>query len=132
MQRFRRRMWILLSCALPSALLGLFTTATPVWPLGFFLLYLSGLTAWRGLRARRRYLRAKREVEWWKQARRGVPQEPLDPCCMRFAEHGLHATGNCTRNGMTRGRIRLSREDVEHAWKDIVADLENMEHGEGT
>lgn len=130
MSAHRRYVLLFTWSAVLCMILGSALLLTPLWPVSLILIYLASLLFWRGSVRRQRDLRLKQEAEWWRRARMGVEQPPLDPCCLPFDENGAtHDEPHCTRSRSTGNRV-ISREEnerVERIWKEIVDHYEDSE-----
>lgn len=101
--------------------------------MAFMSLYAAALLAWQGWHIRAKGIRLELERQWWGRARTGVEQEPLDPCCTLFGENGYrHDEASCTRYryGKPRPITREELIDIDKAWNEIIAHLEDPEYGE--
>ncbi len=96
-------------------------------------LYAATFLLWRGWKTRSEYLRFQQEVEWWKNAKNGIEQDPLDPCCVLFGKTSLkHEEEYCTRRRYPKPRI-ISKEElaeIDRVWKEIVSHMDDPEYGE--
>lgn len=114
-------------------LLGVLFSAISAWFMAFVTLYAATFLAWRGWRIRAKGIRLELENEWWSRAREGVEQEPLDPCCVLFGDNGYrHDEATCTRYRYKKPKpiTREERIDIDKAWNEIIAHLEDPEYGE--
>lgn len=113
-------------------ILGSALLLTPLWPVSLILIYLASFLFWRGSVKRKFDIRLKQEAEWWRRARTGAEQPPLDPCCLPFGEDGVtHDEPHCTRSRHGGSRV-ISSEEMERVnkiWKEIVDHYEDSEYG---
>lgn len=80
---------------------------------------------------RRRFLRTREEFEWWRRAKLGIRQSPLDPCCLHLEETGsLHDEKRCTAGPVA--RLWVDHDYLESRWGELVAELGDLDReGEG-
>jgi hypothetical protein len=110
--------------ALGCVAVGVFFGAVSLWLMSFLALYSATFFLWSGFRNLKRHERIRREVEWWRRAKDGVEQDPLNPCCVEFGETGfLHDEQKCTRYryGRPRPISKEEREEIDKAWSEIIA-----------
>jgi hypothetical protein len=106
---------------------------TGLWPLSIVSLYLATFFLWSGWRQKAKAERREAEIEWWMRARRGIDQDPLNPCCLQFGDTGyLHNDAACTRYRYRRPRpiTREERMEIDREWEQIVSRLRDPEYGE--
>lgn len=98
-------------------------------------LHAASFCVWRGFRSRSEILRTAEEVEWWKNAKNGVEQDPLDPCCVLYGKTSLeHEEDHCTRRRYPKPRIITAEElvEIDRAWNEIISHMDDPEYGEET
>lgn len=135
MDNYRKRA---LRCG--STMLGLLFTGAlflvvGLWPMTLVCTYLTVLTGWTAWRSSLKAKRRKMEIEWWARAKKGIEQEPLNPCCLEFDETGyLHDEAFCTRYRYKRPKplTRQERIEIDEAWAEIVAHLKDQDFGENS
>jgi hypothetical protein len=129
----RKRALRCFSFALGSVVTGVLFVAAGLWPLSLVSLYAATLSWWIGCRSNGKARRMQLEREWWIRAKRGIEQPPLTPCCMEFEDTGfLHDEPHCTRYryGRPRPITREELTEINLAWAEIIAHLEDPEYGE--
>ncbi|MGH8967236.1 MAG: hypothetical protein ACRDXB_18170 [Actinomycetes bacterium] len=104
-----------------------------LWPLSLISLYVATLLLWSGWRQKAKAERREAEIEWWARAKKGIEQDPLNPCCLQFDDTGhLHDETVCTRYRYRRPRqiTREERIEIDREWQQIISRLHDPEYGE--
>lgn len=133
MNAYVRKTWLYFLSSLGCTGAGVLVASWGAFLPAIVLLYLSGFLFWRGWKIRSDCFRFQEEVEWWRNAKNGIEQDPLDPCCVLYGKTYLrHEEAYCTRRRYPKPRV-ISREELEKidkAWEEIIFHLENPEFGE--
>lgn len=104
-----------------------------LWPLSLISLYVATFLLWSGWRQKAKAERREAEIEWWARAKKGIEQDPLNPCCLQFDDTGyLHDEAVCTRYRYRRPRqiTREERMEIDREWQQIISRLRDPEYGE--
>lgn len=133
MNRYVKKAWLCFISSLACLTAGVLLSFLEVFSFSILALYGGTFLMWRGWKTRSEYLRHLEEVEWWRNAKNGVEQDSLDPCCVLFGKTSMkHEEEYCTRRRYPKPRIISKDElvDIDRAWKEIIAHMDDPEHGE--
>lgn len=121
------------SASLGCVVVSVLFMVAGLWPLSIVTLYLATFLLWSGWRQKGKADRREAEIEWWARAKKGIEQDPLNPCCLQFDETGyLHDEAVCTRYRYRRPRpiTREERMEIDREWQQIISRLRDPEYGE--
>lgn len=133
MASYRGRAAIRFCCAAACTAIGVLFAVASVWFMSFVALYSASFLIWRGFRIHGKGIRLERERVWWSKAKKGVEQDPLDPCCTPFGETGFrHDEPSCTRYRYLRPKpiTREERLEIDRKWNEIISHMSDPEYGE--
>jgi hypothetical protein len=133
MNRYVKKTWICFISSLACLGAGVLLASWGAFLVSIVSLYLATFLLWRGWKTRSEYLRFLEEVQWWRNAKNGIEQDSLDPCCVLFGKTSLrHEEEYCTRRRFPKPRIisKGELEEIDRAWKEIIAHMDDPECGE--
>lgn len=121
------------SFALGCVAVGVLFIVAGLWPFSIAALYVATFLVWSGYRQKMKAERQRAESEWWARAAKGIEQEPLHPCCLKFDDTGhVHDESVCTRHryGRPKPITREERMEIDREWQQIISRLRDPEYGE--
>lgn len=135
MNEYQKKALIRFCCSLACLVMGVLLGAWGSLGACFLFLDIASLLLWRGWNVRAEGLRIKKESEWWINAKNGVEQEALDPCCVTYGETLFrHDDASCTRRRYPIPRVISAEElaEIDRVWAEMIAHMNDPESEEGT
>lgn len=128
MNLHRRNASLLLLAAFSFTIMSTWFATTPYWPGALISGFLAIMSSCRLCSQVKQAWRQKQEVEWWRRAKLGAYQPPLDPCCMRFEAFGRHDRVRCT--DVRPAELRAYWDEIDNDFDELTAELRDANQEE--